>query len=242
MKLEVKGLDKSFGTHKILSHINLKIPNQAIALIGPSGSGKSTLLKILAGLECPDKGSVIMDNEEMVFEEKALRQHRLKVGIVFQSWNLFPHLTALNNISLPLHCVHGYSKQEAEALSFDLLKRFDMASSSNKKPSQLSGGQNQRVAIIRAIAKRPKILLFDEPTSALDPLMTSEVLDLITELKQEGSVFVIATHHLSFAQKISDWTVFLSGGKVIESNQTSLLFKNPQNAEVKFYFDQVLKY
>lgn len=243
MKLEINQLKKTYGTNQALKKIDLLIPEaQAIALIGSSGSGKSTLLRILAGLEHPSKGNVFFDDNPLVFDEKALLAHRLKLGILFQSWNLFPHLTALENIVLPLCQVRGYPKEAAETYGLELLTRFSMQQHAHKKPRQLSGGQSQRVAIIRAIATKPQLLLFDEPTSALDPLMTSEVLDLIVDQKNEGHHLIIATHHLSFAKKICDWTVFMSEGKVVESNATQAVFDTPRSAEVKLYLDKILKY
>jgi len=243
MKLEIKNLKKKFGSHRALKEIDLLIPkSQSIALIGPSGSGKSTLLRILAGLEYPSEGQILFDDTPLIFQEKALQAHRLKLGILFQSWNLFPHLTALENIVLPLIQVRGYSKDAAETYGLELLTRFAMQQNAHKKPSQLSGGQSQRVAIIRAIATKPQLLLFDEPTSALDPLMTAEVLDLIVDQKNEGHHLIIATHYLSFAKKICDWSVFMSEGKVIESNATQVLFENPRKEEVKIYLEKILKY
>lgn len=243
MKLEIQGLEKSLKGQVILKNINLEISDgKALGIIGPSGSGKSTLLKILAGILVPDTGSIKINEQEMHFTEKALRRYRLQMGIVFQSWNLFPHLTALENISLPLHLVHKNSPKEAEEKALQLLRRFNLEDQSLKKPFELSGGQIQRVAIIRAIANRPKIVFLDEPTSALDPLMTIEVLDLISELKKEGADLVFVTHHIPFASKMCDWIIFIQGGRVIESNQAKLFFKNPETPEVKNYLSQLLKY
>lgn len=243
MKLEIFALTKKFNGHAALKNIFLNVPSaQALALLGPSGSGKSTLLRVVAGLIYPTNGEIRIDDKALIFEENALREYRLKLGILFQAFNLFPHLTALENISLPLYRVHGYSEEEADAIGMDLLKRFDMQKHANKKPWQLSGGQCQRVAIIRAIAIQPHYLFFDEPTSALDPLMTAEVLDLIAELKKEGRNLIIATHHLTFAKKICDWTVFLDDGRIVESKSTPEFFQNPESSEVKSYLSQVLKY
>lgn len=243
MKLDLLHVTKQFGCQKIVNDVNLSIPScEAISLIGPSGSGKSTLLRLVAGLEYPTSGKILLDDKEIIFEERALRQYRKKIGILFQALNLFPHLTAMQNISYPLEYVHGLSKEEAEKQSMDLLARFKMEKHAFKKPASLSGGQSQRVALIRAIAFQPKILLLDEPTSALDPLMTVEVLDLITELKQAGVALIIVTHHLHFAEKISNWTIFLQEGKVIEAAPTVSFFKDPQTKEVKNYLSQLLKY
>lgn len=243
MKLDIENLTKKFGTQHVLCNINLHIPEtRSIAFVGPSGGGKSTLLRTIAGLEVPSYGTIKINDQPLQYDEDALRAYRKQIGIVFQSWNLFPHLTALENICLPLVHVHGYSQEKAEATGLALLGRFDMTKHADKKPSALSGGQNQRVAIIRAIAIHPRLLLFDEPTSALDPLMTSEVLDLITELKQEGTDFIIVTHHISFAEKISDWCVFLKDGKVVESASTKEFFTKAKSKDVQAYIHQVLKY
>lgn len=243
MKLDVLALTKNFNGQSALKNINLAIPSaKAIALIGPSGSGKSTLLRMIAGLVYPTHGEIYINDEPMIFNEKALRQYRLKLGILFQAYNLFPHLTALENISLPLYRVHGYSEEQANSLGINLLERFGMQNHAKKKPWQLSGGQCQRVAIIRAIAIQPQFLIFDEPTSALDPLMTAEVLDLIAELKNEGRNLVIATHHLTFAKKVCDWIVFLDEGKLIESKKSTEFFHNPESEEAKSYLSKVLKY
>lgn len=243
MKLEIEKLEKTIKGHQILKDLNLNIPSgKSIALIGPSGSGKSSLLKIIAGLSIPDSGSINIDDEPMIFTESRLRKHRLKMGIVFQSWNLFPHLTALENISLPLHAVHKMNAEEANERSFELLRHFNLERQASKKPFELSGGQAQRVAIIRAIAIKPKILLLDEPTSALDPLMTVEVLDFIKELKEKGSDLIVVTHHLSFAKKMSDWTVFIQDGTILEAGPTPQFFEQPKNSFIKNYLNQLMKY
>lgn len=242
MKLEIENLQKSFNGHTILKDFNLFIPDcKSMAILGPSGSGKSTLLKLLAGVEYPDHGSISIDDQKLIFEESFLRAYRLQNGIVFQTWNLFPHLTALDNISLPLYRVHGLTKQAAEEKAFELLKRFELQNHAYKKPAQLSGGQCQRVAVIRAIALRPKIVFLDEPTSALDPLMTVEVLDLISELNQSGTNLILVTHHVTFAQKISDWIVFLNESNAVASAPAEQFFVDPPDV-AKFYLDKVLKY
>lgn len=243
MNLEVQDLTKSFESHQILKELTFSITDaQAIGIIGPSGSGKSTLLRILAGLENPTSGEIRLDGEKMVFEEKNLRQHRLHMSIVFQAFNLFPHLNALENICLPLIKVHGQTKEEAENTAMSLLQKFDMAKHALKRPSALSGGQSQRVAIIRAIATKPKILFLDEPTSALDPYMTVEVLDQILELRQEMGKLILITHHLQFARQATDWILFLEEGRVCEIAPTALFFEHPSSPNVQKYLNTVLKY
>ncbi|KAF3361994.1 Glutamate transport ATP-binding protein GluA [Chlamydiales bacterium STE3] len=243
MKLEFEGLSKVFEKHSILNNLTLMIPDaQAIGIIGPSGSGKSTLLRVLAGLEFPTCGKIYLDDKEILYQEKFLRGHRRQLGIVFQSFNLFPHLTALENICLPLIKVHRIPKEEAEEKALGLLKRFGMTKHALKRPSALSGGQSQRVAIIRAIATNPTILLLDEPTSALDPFMTVEVLDLILELKQEMKQLIIVTHHLQFVKRATDYIVFIDEGKIEEATVTSTFFNHPKSDIAKNYLNEILKY
>jgi polar amino acid transport system ATP-binding protein len=241
MKLEINHLTKNYGTHHAISSMNLDLPEcQTLVFIGPSGGGKSTLLRLIAGLVIPDSGWIALNGSKIDFKEAALRQHRRSLGIVFQSWNLFPHLTALENIVLPLHRVQNLTQEEAEARSFELLKRFELDLHAHKKPFALSGGQVQRIALIRAVAVQPKMLMLDEPTSALDPLMTSEVLELILELKKEKRDLIFVTHHLHFAKKIADWVLFISEGKIIESGPSSVIFDSPATPQVQQYMAKVL--
>src|SRR4030081_1029334 len=201
MRLKTTELCKAFGKQPVLRNVNLNFDRvHALALIGPSGGGKSTLLRVIAGLERPDRGRVVLDDEEIIFRERELHEHRKTVGTVFQSFNLFPHLSALSNITLPLEKVHAHSKVEARRIAEEILVRFQLMEHVTKQPAQLSGGQRQRIAIARAISIRPKLLLFDEPTSALDPEMTAEVLEVIEELREEGRDFVLVTHQIGFAK------------------------------------------
>ncbi len=243
MKLDIRNLCKTLGSQKALKDVNVNIPDyKVLVLIGNSGGGKSTLLKLIGGLENPDSGSIYLDDVPIVYTEKELLAHRRKLGMVFQSWNLFPHLTAIDNITLPLHRVHGMELEEAEVLGHELLKRFSMDKHAFKKPYELSGGQCQRVAIVRAMAARPKMLLLDEPTSALDPLMAAEVFDLIVELKNEGCNLVIVTHQLTFAERIADWILFLSEGKILASEKTETMFKADISPAIRNYLDKVRYY
>lgn len=243
MNLEIEELKKYFGKQPVIAidHLIVK-ETQTLVFLGPSGGGKSTLLKLIAGLHYPDSGTILLDNQKIIFEEKELLEHRRKIGVVFQSWNLFPHLTALENIVLPLTEVHGKSKEEARDISLKLLKQFELDKHANKKPYALSGGQVQRVALIRAIAIQPKLLLLDEPTSALDPLMTSEVLDLVLELKNEKRDLILVTHQLQFAKRIADRVLFISEGKVLENGTTAQVFENPTSIQAKNYMSKVLTY
>jgi len=243
MRLEIRGISKKYGEHVALNGIGLSIPEvRTVALLGPSGSGKSTLLRIIAGLETPDAGEIFLNGDKLQFSEQYLLQHRRAIGTVFQSFNLFPHLTALRNISLPLEKVHGYSAQEAESFAMQLLERFQLSSHAHKTPAQLSGGQKQRVAIARAVAIKPRLLLFDEPTSALDPEMTVEVLDLISELRQEGRPLLLVTHEVGFARKVAEQVVFLHEGRVLESGDAEQMFEHPATEEMKAFLDKVLRY
>lgn len=243
MRLEIMGISKRYDDHVALDGIDLLLPEiRTVALLGPSGSGKSTLLRIIAGLETPDAGEIRLNGEALQCTEQYLLQHRRRIGTVFQSFNLFPHLTALRNISLPLEKVHGYSAQEAEAFAMQLLARFQLSGHSHKTPAQLSGGQKQRVAIARAVAIKPRLLLMDEPTSALDPEMTVEVLDLISELRQEGRPLLLVTHEVGFARKAADQVVFLHEGRVLESGAAEQLFEHPASEEMRAFLDKVLRY
>jgi len=230
MKLELLGLEKKFGPQTVLDRITLTVEScHSLVLIGPSGSGKSTLLRLLAGLETPDAGSIILDGQPIRFDEAALLRHRRSVGTVFQSFNLFPHLTALHNITLPLEKVHGHSRSDAEATARAILDRFQLGTHAHKKPAQLSGGQRQRVAIARAVAIKPRLLLFDEPTSALDPEMTAEVLEMIEELRAEGRDFILVTHQMSFARRVADQVALLAEGRIVESGPGAVVLDAPQS-------------
>jgi len=243
MNLHLDSVDKQFGAHRVLEGISLRLEKvQSLVFIGPSGGGKSTLLRILAGLIAPDAGSVSVDGERLVFNEQKLRAYRRTIGIVFQAYNLFPHLTALENILLPLEKVHGLSREQAEDTAMAALRRFRLESHAAKKPAALSGGQQQRVAIARAIATKPRLLLFDEPTSALDPEMTAEVLAVIEELKQEGRDFVLVTHAMGFARRVADHVAFLAAGKIVESAPGAQIFESPQTEHARDFLARILRY
>lgn len=243
MRLEISGISKRYGEHFALDDVGLSIPDiRTVALLGPSGSGKSTLLRIIAGLVAPDAGDIYLDGGRLQWSGQDLLLHRRSIGTVFQSFNLFPHLSALRNISLPLEKVHGYSAAEAESYAMQLLTRFQLGGHARKTPAQLSGGQKQRVAIARAVAIKPRLLLLDEPTSALDPEMTVEVLDLISELRQEGRPLLLVTHEVGFARKVADQLVFLHEGRVLESGAAEELFDQPVTEEMRAFLDKVLRY
>ena len=238
MKLELRALDKSFGIHRALSQVEFSCDScQALALIGPSGGGKSTLLRLIAGLLPPDNGSITLNNNLLGHDEAALRQHRKNLGIVFQAYNLFPHLTALDNIELPLLKVHRWQPAAARERALSLLEKFQLTPHAGKKPAELSGGQRQRVAIARALGANPKLLLFDEPTSALDPEMSAEVLSVIETLKKEGTDFILVTHHMAFARRVADHAVFLADGTVVESGASPALFDKPSGNLLKNFLN-----
>jgi polar amino acid transport system ATP-binding protein len=236
-------LSKQFGPHQVLDQLSLELEGvHSLVLIGPSGGGKTTLLRIVAGLTTPDAGEVELNGKPLRFEEAALLRHRRTVGVVFQAFNLFPHLTALQNITLPLEKVHAYPPEEARAVAMQLLARFQLSTHAAHKPAALSGGQRQRVAIARALAVKPRVLLFDEPTSALDPEMTAEVLDMIRELRAEGQDLILVTHEMGFARVVADRVAFLAQGRILECGTTDQVFNAPQTEQCRRFLSTVLKY
>ncbi len=243
MRLRATNLYKSFGEQTVLKNVNLNLDQvHTLALIGPSGGGKSTLLRIIAGLEIPDRGTLFLNESEIVYREKELMVHRRTVGTVFQAYNLFPHLTGLQNITLPLEKVHQYSQTEARQIAEAILERFGLSEHGHKPPAQLSGGQRQRIAIARAISIKPKLLLFDEPTSALDPEMTAEVLEVIEELREEGRDLILVTHQMGFAHRVADQIALLSGGQIIECGPPNQVLDNPQSEPARQFLAKILKY
>jgi polar amino acid transport system ATP-binding protein len=243
VRINISGLSKRFGSHQALEQLSLDIESvHALVLIGPSGGGKTTLLRILAGLEIPDAGEVQLDGAPIRFDELALLRHRRTVGVVFQAFNLFPHLTALENITLPLVKVHEYTPADAREIGMQLLTRFQLATHAGQKPAALSGGQRQRVAIARAVAVKPRVLLFDEPTSALDPEMTAEVLDMIRQLRAESQDLVLVTHEMGFARVVADRIAFLAQGRILECGAADELFAAPATEPCRRFLATVLKY
>lgn len=243
MDLHIHNLTKKFGEHIVLDKMSIDLQNlQSLVIIGPSGGGKTTLLRILAGLERPNEGTIHVNNHELIFQEEQLRKYRKRIGMVFQAYNLFPHLTALDNITLPLQKVHGHNKDEAQGIALNLLTRFQLQEHANKKPAQLSGGQKQRIAISRAVAINPEFLLLDEPTSALDPEFTAEVLDLIEELRESGMHLMMVTHEMGFARHVADHILYIDKGGVVEQGSPEKLFSNPDTDDVSNFLAKVLKY
>jgi polar amino acid transport system ATP-binding protein len=244
MKLETHAVTKRYGAHAALDGATLSTGEEAsvIALLGPSGGGKSTLLRVLGSLLVPDEGHVSVDGRQLPHDEEGALNERRGNGFVFQGYNLFPHLTALQNITLPLREVHGMGEGQAEQRALELLHRLGLKGHEHKRPSQLSGGQQQRAAIARALAPKPRLLLLDEPTSALDPVMTGEVLDVIRELAEAGQSIILATHEISFARKVANWVVFLAAGKVQESSSATEFFTRPQTELAQQYLVGLSKY
>jgi len=213
---------------------------EVVVIMGPSGSGKSTLLRCLNGLEEPDEGTIIVDGIPLDDNKKNRLEIRKEVGMVFQSFNLFPHLTALENVNLAPIRVRKKNQKEANNLSMELLKKVGIAEKANNYPAQLSGGQQQRVAIARALAMMPKVMLFDEPTSALDPEMIGEVLDVMKNLAREGMTMVVVTHEMGFAREVSDCVIFMDDGQIVETGTVEHFFKNPQEDRTKLFLSQIL--
>ena len=247
MKLEIQDITKRFGSgndsRKVLDSLSLSLEfPHVLALLGPSGGGKSTLLRVIAGLEQADEGSIFVNGEAIPHQESALRIYRSSLGVVFQSFNLFPHLSALANVMLPLTEVQGVDGVTAKLRALEVMERLGLAEHAMKKPMQLSGGQRQRVAIARALAVKPRFLLLDEPTSALDPEMTAEVLELIAELKEEGTPMLLVTHEMGFARKIADQIAFLAAGTVLESGAAHEFFLSPKTKEATRFLEKVLAY
>ena len=243
MDLELSHLSKAFGGEPVIDDVTRSVSGaQALVLIGPSGGGKSTMLRLIAGLLRPDAGFIRLNGERTPMDEDGRRLYRSHLGVVFQSYNLFPHLSAEANVMLPLTIVHGKSETSARERAEQLLERFQLADHRAKMPFELSGGQRQRIAIARALAHRPKLLLLDEPSSALDPEMTGEVLDVISELKDEGVDFVMVTHEMGFARSLADEVWFLANGRIVEGGCGSQLFEAPQQESTRRFLDRVLKY
>lgn len=243
MKVKFQDLSKQYEPGQIiLKPMDFEDEVHTLAIIGPSGGGKSTLLRILGGLIAPTDGRLWIDGEEIIQNETALLHYRKKIGFVFQQGGLFRHMSARDNIAVPLEQVHGYSRAASCERAIELLERFGLKEDYNKKPAALSGGQQQRVAIARAVAARPKLLLLDEPTSALDPEYTTEVLDVIRELKEEGMRFIIVTHEMGFARHACDKAAFLCEGSLMEYGESAQLFAHPETEQLKRFLGKLLEW
>ena len=239
--IEVTGMHKYFGDFHALKDIDLKVGLQeVVVVIGPSGSGKSTLIRCINRLERHDEGSIIVDGIELSDDVRNIQEIRRETGMVFQSFNLFPHLTVLENITLAPRNVRGIPKAEAEAHAMELLERVKIPQQANKYPGQMSGGQQQRVAIARTLAMRPKVVLFDEPTSALDPEMVKEVLDTMQDLANDGMTMICVTHEMGFAREVADRVVFMADGEIVEVGSPEHFFTDPKEERTKLFLSQIL--
>ncbi|WP_340109791.1 amino acid ABC transporter ATP-binding protein [Pikeienuella sp. HZG-20] len=241
--IEMRAVDKWYGKYQALKNIDLRVENgEKVIICGPSGSGKSTLIRCLNRLESHDAGEIFVEGIELTDDTENLAAIRRDVGMVFQQFNLFPHMTVLDNLALAPVRVRGMARAEAEAMAMQLLERVRIPEQAKKYPEQLSGGQQQRVAIARALCMRPKILLFDEPTSALDPEMISEVLDVMTELATEGMTMICVTHEMGFARKVADVMVFMNQSEIVERAPADEFFSAPRNPRTRLFLDQILSH
>ena len=239
--IELKGVNKWFGDFQVLKNVDLTVGlKQKIVVCGPSGSGKSTLIRCINRLEEHQEGRITVDGIELTKATKDIEKIRAEVGMVFQQFNLFPHLSVLDNVSLAPIWVKKMSKKEAEELALQQLETVHILDQARKFPGQLSGGQQQRAAIARALCMKPKIMLFDEPTSALDPEMIKEVLDVMVELAKGGMTMIVVTHEMGFAKEVADQMIFMDEGMIVEKATTKEFFANPKSDRTKLFLSQIL--
>ena len=239
--IELIGVHKYFGRFEALRDIDLRVGRRdVVVVIGPSGSGKSTLIRCINRLEEHDAGRIVVDGVELTNDIRNIQDIRRETGMVFQSFNLFPHLTVLDNVALAPRHVRKMPRRDAERLAMELLERVRIPEQAGKYPGQLSGGQQQRVAIARALAMQPKVMLFDEPTSALDPEMINEVLDTMKALARDGMTMIVVTHEMGFAREVADRVVFMADGQIVEVGTPEHFFTNPREERTKRFLDQIL--
>ncbi len=239
--IEMIDVHKWYGSFHVLKDINLKVKKgERIVICGPSGSGKSTMIRCINHLEEHQRGKIVVDGIELTEDIKQIEAIRREVGMVFQHFNLFPHLTILENLTLAPIWVKKMPRAEAEEIAMKYLERVKIPEQRDKYPGQLSGGQQQRVAIARSLCMMPKVMLFDEPTSALDPEMISEVLDVMVELAEEGMTMLCVTHEMGFAKKVADRVIFMDAGQIIEENEPEEFFSNPQNERTQLFLSQII--
>ncbi len=239
--IELEVVDKFFGEFQALKHINMRVGKQeVIVVIGPSGSGKSTMIRCINRLEKHDHGRITVNGIDLSDDIKNIQEIRKETGMVFQQFNLFPHLTVIDNITLGPRQVRNVPKKQAEELAMDLLNRVQIPEQAQKYPGQLSGGQQQRVAIARSLAMNPQVMLFDEPTSALDPEMIKEVLDVMQELATSGMTMIVVTHEMGFAREVADRVVFMADGEIVEVGTPEHFFTNPEEDRTKLFLSQIL--
>ncbi|MBQ8103576.1 MAG: amino acid ABC transporter ATP-binding protein [Afipia sp.] len=240
--VNISGLNKWFGDFHVLRDIGMTVGRgERIVICGPSGSGKSTLIRCINALEEFQEGRIVVDGIELGPNLRRVDDVRREVGMVFQSFNLFPHLTVLENCTLAPIWVRNIPKKDAEAAAMKYLERVRIPDKASKYPGQISGGQQQRVAIARALTMNPKVMLFDEPTSALDPEMVKEVLDTMVDLAKEGMTMLVVTHEMGFAREVADRVVFMDAGQIVEANTPDKFFSNPQHARTKLFLSQILR-
>ncbi len=241
--IQVENVDKYFGDFQALKNVDLTVKKgERIVVCGPSGSGKSTLIRCINRLEEHNAGKIVVNGHELTSDVKDIDAVRSEVGMVFQSFNLFPHLTIIKNLMLAPRLVRKVSKAEARDTAMKYLERVQIPEQADKYPSQLSGGQQQRVAIARALCMNPKIMLFDEPTSALDPEMISEVLDVMTNLARDGMTMIVVTHEMGFARSVADYMVFMDNGEIVEMSPPAEFFENPKSERTKLFLSQILSH
>jgi general L-amino acid transport system ATP-binding protein len=239
--IEITGMHKWYGEFHVLQDINLTVQKkERIVICGPSGSGKSTLIRCINRLEEHQRGRIVVDGIELTNDIKNIEKIRVEVGMVFQHFNLFPHLTVLDNLTLAPIWVRKMPKKEAEEMAMYYLEKVQIAEQAQKFPGQLSGGQQQRVAIARSLCMAPKVMLFDEPTSALDPEMIKEVLDVMIDLAQEGMTMLVVTHEMGFAKSVAHRVLFMDYGQIVEQNTPEEFFENPRNDRTKLFLSQIL--
>ena len=239
--ISVKDLHKSFGGVTVLDGISTQVERgDVVCIIGPSGSGKSTFLRCLNRLETPDSGQILLDGVDLTDPRTDLDRQRMKMAMVFQQFNLFPHMTVLKNLTMAPMLLKKESQQTAEQRAMTLLDRVGLADRAGEYPARLSGGQKQRIAIVRALCMEPEVLLFDEPTSALDPEMVGEVLDVMKELAQSGMTMVVVTHEMGFAREVASRVLFMDQGVIMEENRPGALFENPQSPRLRSFLSKVL--
>src|SRR5690349_14825072 len=239
--IEVRDLRKSFGDHEVLKGIDLQVePGQVVCVIGPSGSGKSTLLRCVNRLEQPTSGQILVEGEDITDPEADLTRMRSQIGMVFQQFNLFPHMTVLENLCVAQERVKKSSRDEAETIARSNLAKVGLAEKETALPAQLSGGQQQRVAIARALSMDPDMMLFDEPTSALDPELVGDVLDVMRQLASEGMTMMVVTHEMGFAREVGDKLVFMDGGVIVEEGDPREVLGNPQHERTQQFLSKVL--
>ena len=239
--IQMQNVDKFFGKFQALKNINLEVQKgEKIVVCGPSGSGKSTMIRCINRLEKHNNGRIFIGGKELTDNEKDIDAVRREVGMVFQSFNLFPHMTVLRNLMLAPRLVRKNNKTEAKKIAMKYLERVKIPDQADKYPSQLSGGQQQRVAIARALCMSPEILLFDEPTSALDPEMINEVLEVMVDLASEGMTMIVVSHEMGFARQVADRVIFMDEGQIVEQNEPEEFFDNPKNERTKLFLSQIL--